>query len=99
MAEKLFDNDEFYLERFQCDCLSPEHCIDIYLELTDEGKRVVMCGMDVTMKGKAPLRFRIKEAFKYIIGIELTQLDYVWRVEDIPRVISIFKRALRSDNG
>ena len=97
MAEKLFDDDEFYMERFQCDCLSHNHCLDIYLEL--EGDRVVVCGLEVTVLGKAPLRFRIKEALKCIIGIELTHLNYRWRVEDIPRVISIFKRAVRSDNG
>jgi len=91
MSEKLFDNDEFYLERFQCDCLSPQHCMDIHLEL--EGKRVVQCGFDITMRGNAPLWFRVKEALKYIIGKELERLDYIWRDEDIPRVIALLKRA------
>lgn len=96
MSEKLFDDDEFYMERFQCDCLSPEHCLDIHLELADEGKRVVQCGFDITMGGKAPLLFRIKEAFKYLIGIELTYIDYIWRAEDIPRVIAVLKRVVKT---
>ena len=93
MSEKLFDDSEFYMERFQCECLSPEHSLDIHLELADEGKRVVECGFNITMRGNAPLGFRIKEALKYIMGKEMRYLDYLWRDKDIPRVIAVLRRA------
>ena len=94
MSEKLFDDAEFYLERFQCDCLSPEHCLDVHLELADNGSRIVECGFDITIRGNMPLWLRIKWALKYIIGKELSRLDYIWRDQDIPRIIAVLKRAI-----
>ena len=41
MAEKIFEDDELIVKRFPCACLAQYHSLEVYVELADEGKRVV----------------------------------------------------------
>ena len=96
--DKLFEDSELIVHRFACDCLFQGHIVDITLELADEGTRVVNCGLELYMLGKAPLKYRLEQIWRLLRGRDGMQDDFIIREEDIPHLISILKRALKEAN-
>ena len=92
MAEKIFEDDELIAKRFPCACLSQSHNLEVYVELADEGKRVVECGFDLYMAGKAPLKYRLKQIWKLLWGEDGQLADFLLRPEDAPEMIDILSK-------
>ena len=93
MAEKLFEDDKFYLIRVQCDCLTASHAIDFSVELSPDGKRVVYIEMSDRVSWRN-WREKIKAARDILCGREIQLEDRGIRREDIPALIELLQRAL-----
>ena len=92
MAEKIFEDDELIVKRFPCACLAQYHSLEVYVELADEGKRVVEYGFDLYMAGKAPLKYRLKQIWKLLWGEDGQLADFLLRPEDAPEMIDILSK-------
>lgn len=90
--DKLFDDSELICERFACDCKDQGHSLDVGVELADG--RLVMCSLNLYMAGKAPLSWRIKQAWCCLKGKDGQLGEFTVCPEDIPHLIGILKRAL-----
>ena len=93
MAEKLFEDNEFYLVRVQCDCLTASHAIDFSVELSPDGKHLVYIEMSDRASWRN-WREKIKAAWDIICGKEIQLEDRGIRQEDIPALIELLQRAL-----
>jgi len=92
--DTLFDDDELITKRFSCECLSQGHIMDINIELTDGGTKLVSCTLNFLMDGKAPLKWRLKELLKLLRGEEIDILDFIIRPVDIPELIKALRQAI-----
>lgn len=93
--EKLFDDSDFKMVRFPCNCLSPNHSMDVYIENSDDGY-LVECNFTLNLSGKAPFWWRLKEAWGLLRGKD-TDADCLGvRDEDIPQLIKFLKGAGKS---
>ena len=92
MAEKIFEDDELFWIRVQCDCLSAEHAIDFTVETAKDGK-VVYIGLS-EFKTWRVWRQRIKGAWDVLKGKEILIDDRGLREEDIPAIIEVLRKAL-----
>jgi hypothetical protein len=90
----LFDDDELISKRFSCKCLFPGHVLDVTLELTDKGTKVVECMLNLYMDGKAPLKWRLKEAWGLLLGKDGELGDFILREQDIPELIKVLSRVI-----
>jgi len=94
MADKMFDNSEFYWKRFNCDCLDPRHIVDLSVELVDDGKRVLSVGFAERYIGSNfSLGLRIKRAFQFLLGKEIWGHGFMVRTEDIEEMIDVLENA------
>jgi len=96
MADKLFEDDEFISKRFSCGCFYQGHILDVTIELTDGGKRVVDCTFSLYMDGKAPLKYRLKQIWELLNGEEGQLADFILRLEDAPELIQLLSRLVSS---
>ena len=97
MADKIFEDNELIVKRFPCDCKWQGHSLEIAVELTDEGKRLQMCSLNLFMAGKSSLRYRFKQAWECLKGHDGQLADFILRPEDIPEVIEVLKKAIMTD--
>jgi len=99
VAEKIFEDDELIAKRFPCACRSQSHSLDVYVELADDGKRVVECGFDLYMAGKAPLKYRLRQIWKLLRGEDGQLADFLLRPEDVPEMIDILSKVAGKAKG
>ena len=92
MADKIFEDDEFITKRFSCDCLSPHHILDVSIELTDKGKRFVLCSLDFYVAGKSPFKYRLRQIWNLLRGKEGELCDFLLRLEDVGELIELLER-------
>ena len=97
MADKIFShtfNDDigYITKRFSCSCLFPGHILDVTIETADKGKRFVDCTFNLYMDGKAPLKFRLKQMWKLLLGGEGSLADFILRPEDAGEMIEILSK-------
>jgi len=92
MADKIFEDSTLITKRFFCDCLFPGHILDVSIELTENGSRVVQCSVNLYMDGKAPWRYRMKQMWRLLRGEEGALGDFILRTEDIPELIRLLSR-------
>ena len=93
MADKLFDDDEMITERFSCDCKSPQHILDVSVELADKGKKFVFCLFEFCLADSIPLKSRLKEIWNILRGRGVLLGDFYLRPEDADVMIEILERA------
>jgi len=92
MSDLIFKDDFMLTKRFSCNCLAPWHIFDVSVEL-DKNKKLVECGFDLYMDGKAPLKYRLKQAWNLLCGRDGCLEDFILRPEDVGEMIEILERA------
>lgn len=92
--DKIFDDSDFSMVRFPCNCLHPYHSLDVYIEKDEDTGRLIECNFTLNMNGKGPLRWRIKEAWGLLRGKDTDADCLGLRDNDIPELIKFLKTAL-----
>ena len=93
MADRLFDDNEYYCTRFSCECLHPAHIVDFSVELWGDEKGV---SVDFTEKYTGfGLTFleRVMRAIKLLLGKEVWGHGFTIRKGDIPEMIELLGKA------
>ena len=95
MADKLFEDSQFYRKRFTFVCFDISHTVDISVELTSDGSHIIEVGFWET-HSKYGLSFfeRFKRAVKFLFGKEIYGHGFSIRGEDIPEMIEILQKGL-----
>ena len=93
MADKLYEDDEFYMVRVQCDCLAASHAIDFTVESFFDGKHLVYIEMSDHVSWRN-WKQKIKAVWDILCGREIQLEDRGIRQEDIPVLIELLQKAL-----
>jgi len=88
MADKLLEDSELITKRFSCDCLSPEHIMDVSVELT--GFR--HCTFEFYLSGTSYFRYRLRRAWDLLRGRETCLMDFYLRLEDVDELVELLKK-------
>jgi len=90
MADTIFDDNEFYMKRFSCSCTNPAHALDIEIEILPAG---IYCSAEIHVPAGSPVKWRIKEALKILIGKDSCIDIFRLREEDIDELICALQKA------
>lgn len=90
--DKIFDDSDFIVYRFPCDCKAQDHSMDIYSETPENGEPFVC--INLYMAGKSQFVYRLKQAWRSFRGVDGQIADFCIRPEDIPHIIAVLKTAL-----
>ena len=91
--DKLLDDSDCLMARYNCSCLDPYHSLDIIIEKDKEG-RLIECCIYFNILGSAPLKWRLKAIWKLLRGKDSEINEFYLREEDIPELIGFLKNAL-----
>lgn len=99
MADKLFEDSEFYAKRFSCKCLHPAHtvdlCVEVFRDVSEKDKKSLSVEFAEQYIGnQLPLLDRIKRAFRLLLGREVWGHGFYVRPEDIPEMIELLSKAM-----
>ena len=94
--DKLNCDSECISFQFNCDCYSQKHSMRVIIG-KEEGK-VVACTFHFFMVGKAPLFFRVKEAWRLLRGEDAEVLDFALRLEDSAGLINLLSNLVLDSN-
>lgn len=90
--EKIFEDNELYSVRFVCECLHPNHSLDVSIEKCSDGKHIYI---EFSERYRAKnLGERFKFAWRALTGGNCADHDIGIRPEDIPDLINTLFRGI-----
>lgn len=94
MADKLFDENDFYMKRFSCDCKHPSHIADFSIELDNDKRWVDIDFGERYSANVLPLFERIRVAFWFLLGKQdIWGHGFLLREEDVDEMIELLNKA------
>jgi len=94
MADKIFDDSEFYGKRFSCGCLHPTHIVDFSVEIEKDKRWIEVDFAERYTRDAMPFWSRVKIVFLFLLGRQdIWGHGFIVRETDIPEMIELLNHA------
>ena len=93
MADEVYRDDVLDARRYICDCLDAGHSLTVTIEQV-AGQKI--CSLDFFLAGRVRISYRLKQAWKALMGRDAEIADFILRTSDNPDLVNFLSQLVTS---
>ena len=94
--DKLFEDSDFRMGRFACNCSYPFHSFDVTVEKDEETGALLDVCFYFNNYGHGPWKYRLKQIWKLLKREDAETEEFYIREQDLEELIELLQDALRA---
>ena len=95
MADGIYKDEVLDARRYICDCLDAGHSLTVTIEQAGGQK---ICSLDFFLAGRVRISYRLKQAWKALLGRDAEIADFILRTSDNADLVSFLSQLVTSPN-